>query len=234
MTPAVPFLVAAVLGVVPGQEPAPPKPSAETARAAAELLKAHAERCRGTAVLVADYVQRRTTQLAKEPLVSSGRFVFVREPGCVVFRATEPRESVTRLRADTYEVHRPQKKQLERFVLDGPELAASLFAALGGDVDTLQRDFEVRAAGPDPDRKELVAVVLEPRRPEVRARLTELRLTFAAKDRALAAVAYRDAAGDLVEIELRNPVVNPAPPPSIEFELAPDTAVIEHGPEKRR
>ena len=62
---------------------------------AEELLRAHAERSRPVAVLLADYVQRRTTPLAKEPLVSSGEFQFVREPACVLFRATKPdRKSV--------------------------------------------------------------------------------------------------------------------------------------------
>ena len=50
----------------------------------------------------------------------------------VVFFASEPRPSVVRLAETVYEVHRPQRKQLERFHLDGPELARGLFAAVGG------------------------------------------------------------------------------------------------------
>ena len=63
------------------------------------LLRAHGKNSAKVAVLVADYVQRRTTALSKKPLVSSGAFLFVREPGCVLFRASKPRPSVVRLTA---------------------------------------------------------------------------------------------------------------------------------------
>src|SRR5204862_7212732 len=99
--------------------PAPAQPQLDRAR---ELLDKHAARSRDVKVLVADYVQRRTTALTKEPLQSKGRFLFVRDPAAVLFFATEPRVSTIRLTAAMYEVHRPAKKQLERFHLDRPEL----------------------------------------------------------------------------------------------------------------
>jgi len=239
------LLGAAMPGQDPAPRPAPPAPApgkqppaaeapaADVVRQAEERLRALAATSRDTAVLVADYVQRRTTKLAKEPLESRGQFVFVKQPGCVVFRATAPRESVTRLRGDTYEVYRPQKKQLERFVLEGPELANGLFAALGGDVDALLRDFAIRSTGADAGRPGHVLVVLAPRTPAIAARIGELSLRLVTASNALAAVAYRDAAGDLVEIELVDPKPNPASPPSVEFDLAAGTAVIEHRATKR-
>jgi hypothetical protein len=198
------------------------------ARVRAEnLLRAHGERSRKVAVLVADYVQRRTTELVKEPLVSTGEFLFVRDPACVLFRATTPRLSVVRLTTTTYEVHRPQKKQLERFQLDGPDLAQGLFAAVGGDVERLFGAFAVAGCSDDAVT-ERVTIRLVPKNAAVAERLRELSITLVAKDATLAAVAYRDPSGDLVEIELANLRPDPKQPPSAQLDLAKDTVVVEH------
>lgn len=250
-----PWLVVAALAA---QEPVPtdraPAPADPAVVAAGEaLLRAHGERCRDLAVLVADYEQTRTTPLAKEPLRSRGRFVFVREPACVLFRAAVPRTSIVRLRGSVYEVLRPDRRRLERFHLDGPELAEGLFAVLGGDTGRLLREFAVVACGEEPApeaRGEESAgaapttdaaprraeprqrVVLVPRRDEVRERVRELRVVLG-RDGALAAVAYRDAAGDLVEIALHDLERNPEPSPSVELDVPPDTKVVEHRPPPR-
>lgn len=194
------------------------------------LLTAHAANSRGIAVLVADYVQRRTTALAKEPLESRGEFLFVRSPGVVVFRATLPRQSVTRLQAATYEVWRPQKKQLERFHLDGPELATGMFAALGGDVEALRAGFDVVACSDDAAVKERVRIRFVPKTAAVRARLQELEIVLQGKDAQLAAVAYRDAAGDRIEIELGAVRIDPKDPPKAELEVPADAVIVEHRP----
>lgn len=226
------LLAAAAL---PAQEPPPSPPPVDPAVVAAgeALLRAHGERSRGVAVLTADYRQTRTTRLAAAPLQSQGTFLFVREPACVLFRATAPRPSMVRVRRDLYEVYRPQQRRLERFRLDGPELAQGLFAALGGDADLLLREFSIVACGVDPADRERTRVVLAPRREAVRERLPELRLSLRTSSRALAAVAYRDHAGDLIEIELANVVGDPDPAPSCGFEVAEGTTVVEHAPPKR-
>ncbi|HEX5052001.1 MAG TPA: hypothetical protein VFZ65_09530 [Planctomycetota bacterium] len=214
----------------PTPRPAPVAPPIDPAQVerATRLLRDQAAKCRGVAVLVAQYVQRRTTKLAKEPLESRGEFLFVRAPACIVFRARTPRVSVVRLREATYEVYRPQQKQLERFHLDGPELAQGLFAAVGGDVDRLLRDFEVRACTDDPEHAALVRIGLVPKRAEVAERLRELVLTLRSADASLCAVAYRDHSGDLVEIELTAPKANPDAPPPADFELPEGTTIVEH------
>ena len=252
----------------PPSPPSPPPPTVDPAvvRAGEALLRAHGERCRDVAVLVAGYTQTRTTPLAKQPLRSRGRFVFVREPACVLFRAEEPRTSIVRLRGSVYEVFRPERRRLERFHLDGPELAEGLFAVLGGDTERLLRDFAVVQCRPEPgveaggsadaggearaegerdaDRTANGAgaphegaeprqrIVLAPRRAEVCERVRELGVVLRA-DGALAAVAYRDAAGDLVEIALHDLEPDPEPPPSVELDVPPDTKVVEHRPPPR-
>lgn len=206
-------------------EPAPPE---DLARADA-LLALHAARSRGARVLVADYVQRRTTELVKTPLESRGRFLFVRDPAIVVFFAASPRPSVVRLGERVYEVHRPQKKQLERHHLDGPELARGLFAAVGGDVAPLRRDFEVVKVVATAATPAAVQIQLVARDPAVRARIQGLDLTLRASDGLLVEVAYRDHAGDRVAIELQNLELDPAAPPAADLQLEPGTTVLEHG-----
>jgi hypothetical protein len=232
---------------VPAQEPPPsktrppapvPEPASQphaasqpddAVRAEADaLLRRHAERHRKGKVLVADYVQRRTTSLAKEPLVSSGRLLFVRDPACVLFRGEKPRPSVVRLTATTYEVHRPHRQQLERFHLEGPDLSTGLFAAIGGDANRLAGDYELLGCAPPVPESPLRRIRLRPRDESMRQRLSELAITVAAKDGALTAIAYRDAAGDLVEIELRAVEWDPEPAPSAELDVPRGTKVIEH------
>ncbi len=226
-------VVGAVLAAaVVAQEPKPqreaplPAPPAEVERAG-QLLRAHAARCKDVKVVLADFVQRRTTALVKEPLVSKGEFLFVREPAAVVFFAREPRLSTVRLTATTYEVYRPQKQQLERFFLDGPELATGLFAAVGGDAERLVRDFVVAACRDSADGA-TVAVRLVAKDEAVRARVAELIVTLHAKSGELASVAYRDGSGDLVEIELRALRIDPKSAPSAVLEVPAGTAIVEH------
>ncbi len=209
------------------QEPVP-APKEQVVRAEA-LLAAHGARAKKVKVLVADYVQRRTTKLRKEPLVSKGEFLFVREPAAVLFFAREPRVSVVRLTTTTYEVHRPQKKQLERFVLDGPELAAGLFAVVGGDVERLRADFVVVGCADVAAAPGQVQIRLQPKAAAARERLPEIAVTLHAESAELAAVGYRDPAGDLVAIELRALRPDPPAPPSAQLAIDPDTVVVEHG-----
>lgn len=219
-----------------GQQPPAKSPepqgklsAAQVARATA-LLRRHGERSKSLQVLVADYVQRRTTSISKRPLISKGGFLFVKKPACVVFRAAPPRASVVRLTPGRYEVFRPRRKRLERFLLGSPELARGLFAALGGDADKLLADFAVcslvEVAGE-------VRIGLKPSEKAVRERLRELSLRLRSKDAELRAVSYRDHAGDLIEIELANPQPNPKRAPSAELEVPKGTAIIEHKVERK-
>ncbi|MFK7742907.1 MAG: outer membrane lipoprotein carrier protein LolA [Planctomycetota bacterium] len=230
-----------------GQEPAAAaQPLSGMARARGlAVLRRHAERSRGVKVLAADYVQRRTTSLRKRPLVSSGAFLFASQPGCVVFRATKPRVSTVRLTATSYEVFRPSRKRLERFRLDAPELSEGLFAALRGDAQRLERDFELVGctsvelpAKPAQEAglagiKSGVRLVLVPKVAAVRERLRDLELTFVGDGEQLRSIAYCDRAGDRVEIELRKQRQNPADAPSAKLAVPEGTRVLEHGPRDR-
>ena len=200
---------------------------------AEKLLESHAEHSRKVQVLVSTYVQRRTTELSKEPLISRGEFLFVREPACVVFRAKTPRVSIVRLRATIYEVYRPQRRQLERFHLEGPELAEALFAAIGGDLEVLRRNFAVQDCVEDRVAGR-ASIRLAPRTALVQQRLRQLVITVRNTDGVLCAVGYRDGAGDLVEIELQEPRQNPPDAPSAELEVGKDTTIVEHAPPKKQ
>lgn len=236
-------LAADVVAQQPKGEPLPPqeKPAVtdqQQARAV-ELLRGHAKASKSVQVLVADYVQTRTTALSKRPLRSSGGFLFRRKPACVVFRAKKPRTSIVRLTEELYEVFRPSRKRLERFTLQGPDLSLGLFAAVGGDADRLLKEFDVTglSVGKQPavTGSETAVISLEPKGIEVRERLRELVVTFAViagakggPNVALRSVAYRDHSGDLVVIELRNVRSNPKDAPSVAFDVPEDTRIIEH------
>jgi len=226
--------IALAFGLV-ASSPAQTVPAVDAAviARADKLLESHAEQSKKVRVLVASYVQRRTTELSKDPLVSRGEFLFVREPACVVFRATTPRVSVVRLQGRTYEVYRPLRKQLERFHLEGPELAEALFAAIGGDLEVLRRNFAIQECVEDPGAGR-TSIRLAPRTALVQERLRQLIITVRSKDGILCAVAYRDGAGDLVEIELQEPRPNPPDPPSAAFEIPKDTTIVEHAPPPKK
>jgi hypothetical protein len=243
-------LAANAVAQKPKGEPLPPpaKPAitSEQRARAIELLRGHAKASKSVKVLVADYVQTRTTALSKKPLRSSGSFLFRRKPACVVFRAEKPRASIIRLTKELYEVFRPQRKRLERFTLQGPDLSLGLFAAVGGDADRLLADFgiagflvaEIAAEGreaPVATGAVTAAISLVPKDRETRERLRELVVTFAVVAKAegnpvvtLRSVAYRDHSLDLVAIELRNVRSNPKDAPSVAFDVPKDTRVIEH------
>lgn len=200
------------------------------------LLTRYAEQSQGVEMLVADYIQRRTTTLSKKPLLSSGDFLFVRNPACVVFRANKPRQSVVRLTSQIYEVFRPRRKRLERFSMGGLDLAQGLFAAVGGDAKQLLKDFDVlgfSSTQPGNDKLGSAAIRLVPKNKLMRERLRELliqlHVTAAKKSEVvLRSVSYRDQSGDLVEIELAKVRKNPKDPPSAEIDLPSDTRVMDH------
>jgi hypothetical protein len=240
----------------PKISPKATEPTAEQRERAILLLRCHAAQSREVAVLVADYVQRRDTALSKKPLVSSGALLFVRKPACVVFRAEKPRQSVVRLTPSTYEVYRPRRKRLERFQLPGPQLAESMFAVIGGDIDGLLADFTVSGiadAVADEQGKDKVGsdsgtvlsndtvlsnveIRLSPKSEETAKQLRELFVVLAVRTAkapakpsvVLHSIAYRDHSGDLVAIELSKLVANPKNAPSADFEVGEGTKVIEH------
>ena len=214
---------------------------------ATKLLARYAEQSQGVEVLVADYIQRRTTTLSKKPLLSSGGFVFVRDPACVVFRANMPRQSVVRLTSKIYEVFRPRRKRLERFSMGGLDLAQGLFAAVGGDAKQLLKDFNILAfsstdskTGPktEPEQAEsstpsIATIRLVPKNKLMRERLRELliqlHVTAASESEvALRSVSYRDQSGDLVEIELAKVRKNPKDPPPAKINVPSDTRILDH------
>jgi hypothetical protein len=99
-------------------------PTVDLPRARA-AMKALAERHKDLDTLRAQYRQERSSVLTKEPLVSTGTLLFRREPGCLVFRVQKPEPAVILLDERRYQVWRPEQKQLERFVLAGPNERAS-------------------------------------------------------------------------------------------------------------
>jgi outer membrane lipoprotein-sorting protein len=210
-------LAAATLavGTLAAQDAAGSRASADAVAEARSKLKEVMQAYAGAASLAADYVQERSTALVKRPLVSKGRMIFRRDPGCVVFFVDEPRRAVVRLDSRHYEVYRPEQKRLERFVLASDELPRMLFQALSPDpawlaaedaqqqAGTLDQAFEIagcEAVAGEPAR---TRITLVPRSDAARKGFaTRLELTVDSEQKRLVGFAFRDPQGDDVRVEL--------------------------------
>lgn len=209
----------------------PATPAVDEVAALADLT-ALGNRHRAVNVLTASYVQRRTSAILQEPLVTRGQLAFRRRPGCVVFRTEQPRPTVVRLDEQTYQVFRPERKRLERFLLESPELPRSLFLAFTADVEVLRRDYQVTGFERHGEGQVLHTITLEPKLAAIKQRLHQLRITLDGKTLRLHAVAYRDAAKDLVEIELDELTLDPKVAPAFDLVIPPDTEIMEHAAKK--
>jgi outer membrane lipoprotein-sorting protein len=202
-------VIATVIGLALLQNatPLPARQTAESiaAHARAVLVRA-AEAQRDVATLRASYVQVRTTELLPEPLESRGTLLFRRSPACIVFHAREPSDTRIRIDATAYQVYRPEQRRCERIELSVPDLPKALFGALTPEPSALERRF-VFAACLATDETD--TVVLEPRDEGTRQVLTRLEIVVRRQDAAVVGVAYRDASGDDVRIELREIAPNP-------------------------
>lgn len=201
--------------------------------------------------LAASYEQRRTTPLSKKPLVSSGRMLFRKEPGCLVFEARLPRPARILLDTGRYQVLRPESRQLERFLLEDSALARALFEALSGRLTALEKDFRIESCTRDREDNRIVEVGLEPRSEDVKRAVTRLWVCIRlpeprsgeppqkeGKDPGsddkprqgdLLWIAYRDAQGDRVEIRLTDLTLDPTlPKDAFEIDPPPGTKILEH------
>jgi hypothetical protein len=219
----------------PPREPAPVAPAAPAAPAAEDLAAARAAvralgaRHADLQQLECEYVQERSSALLREPLRSSGRLRWRREPPCLVFEVAGPRPARLRLDEHRYEVHRPDRRQLERFAFAGPELPRALLDAFAPDLDAIERRMKIvqveRGAGDAPQS----SIRFAPTDPALQAVLTSLSLTIEPKAAELRAIAYTDAQGDSVVLRLsdidRDPELADA---SFAIDAPPGTRVLDH------
>ncbi|MEM7167137.1 MAG: outer membrane lipoprotein carrier protein LolA [Planctomycetota bacterium] len=178
---------------------------AATAKRAQEVLDRLALKQQSLQTMTADFRQEVTTPLTLRPIVSKGKLSFRREPACACFTITEPRPSIVRFDADSYQVYRPREKRAERFLLEDGDLAAALVQVLAPRTTELQKSFRATATEVDGN----VVVELHPTAAEMQRYFTRLSLTVDDKKTELRAIGYRNKDGDTVEITLSDVQLDP-------------------------
>lgn len=158
-----------------------------------------ADRMRAAKTLTARFTQTRRSALLEQPITSSGRLAYRRDPEALAFILAEPARSEVRFERSQYTVWRPDDKQLERFEFEDDAVTRGLFAAFNPDVEKMGKFAKLRLAG----RKDgLATVVLEPVDEKAKRFFKSIALSVAESDGALRGIAYTDAEGDDVEFAL--------------------------------
>ncbi len=209
-----------------GQESALPPAELAQARAA---IRALGERHRELQTLACDYEQLRSSALLVEPLRSAGKLRWRREPACLMFEVKEP--SVARLRLDErrYEVLRPERKQLERFAFAGPELPRALLHAFAPDLTQIEQRMQIRGVARTGPEQSWLRIRFAPTDDALQDVLSSLSIEVDPRDATLRAIAYTDAQGDEVELQLREIVRDPElREDAFELRAEPGTRVLEH------
>lgn len=184
--------------------------SSSTDAAAQAALRKLADRLREAKTLSARVVQQRRTELLDQPIVSSGRMFYRREPARLVFDLTEPRKAEIHMDRGSYQVYRPDEQRLERTDFGGEDVAGKILMVFEPRAEDLGKAFTVRGGE---SRDGRIEVRLEPADEKVRKRLRRVTLTIGESDGALSRMSYVDGDGDEVTFELHDVVINPELPP---------------------
>src|SRR5688572_24262330 len=92
------------------QSPASSAGAQEDGADARAALRKLSERAATLRTLSAGFVQLRRTPLMREPIKSSGKLHYRRDPEKLVFLFADPRTSVIHLDRSLYQVYRPDEK----------------------------------------------------------------------------------------------------------------------------
>lgn len=194
------------------------------------LLERMAEKHRKLQVMAASFVQRVQTPLMRKPIVSRGRMLFRREPACAVFELAEPRRSICRFDATSYQVYRPGRREAERFLFTDGDLAGALVRVLAPKgADEIEKSFRIVRAATKGEKGQLREIALEPLRKSLADFMTELTLTVASGDLTISEIRYRNRDGDRVRIQITDYAMNPRiDPQRFEKDLPKGTKLRVH------
>src|SRR5262245_1259363 len=169
--------------------------------------------------LSASFVQSRRTALLAEPIKSSGKLSYRRDPAHLVFEVEKPHRASVHFDGKSYRVYRPDEKQLEHFEIEDSEMARWLFMAFNPKVEEIEKSFGIKAGSAKEDTLEVVLTPTEPKLLKAIARLTLLLVRGDAPgDPLLRRIGYVDPDQDEVSFEISDASLNPTFPPET-FEL---------------
>lgn len=189
-----------------------------------------AERCKGVRTISADFVQDRKSPLLDDPVRSSGKLSYRREKEKLALVIQKPRDSVVHLDRGSYQVYRPEDKQLEQYEFEDSERGHLLFMVFNPNMDELEKCFTVKAGASTEGQ---VEVVLEPTDRKYLKILNRITLILSdAGDAAkitLKSLAYVDPEGEEVRWDLAKLTVNPdLPSDAFELRVPEGTRVLKH------
>lgn len=165
-----------------------------------------AESLEEVTLLRADYVQRQSSLLLAEPVVSKGRMSLRTDPGCLVLELTEPKALLVRSDATSHQIYDPAANRAERYLFESNEVAKALLACFSGELSKLEEVFEFVSIEKG---EESTTLGLRPRTKRVRAMIESLRIELRAKDGAVVGIAYDNAEGEEVSMTLSKLELDP-------------------------
>lgn len=170
--------------------------SADDARKALETLSGRMGKAK---TLVASFTQERHSTLLDDPITSSGRLYYRRDPEALAFAIAEPRRSHVRFGTTWYRVYRPDEKQLERFEFEDDQMTRGLFFAFHPDPKRLAESADASVAGKSDGS---LRITIVPREERYRRFVSQLTLTLSEDATALKGFSYTDRDGDDIRFTL--------------------------------
>ena len=181
----------------------------------------------GVAFLRAKYTQTQHLATLLKPRVTKGRLFFRRDPACLLLHVAPEGELRIRMDETSHRVYRPKDKRAERYLFETNHLNRALMRCFTSEIRELEKTFEIRAFRALEDT---IEIDLAPRDEKARTFLRLLTLRIRATDAAIVSIAYVDAGGDEVRIDLSS--VEKAPKPEevralFDAELPDDVRLFE-------
>lgn len=189
-----------------------------------------AERCKGVRTISADFVQDRKSPLLDEPVRSSGRLSYRREKEKLALVIQKPRNSVVHLDRGSYQVYRPEDKQLEQYEVEEAGRGHLLFMVFNPNMEELEKCFTVKSGARTEGQVEVVLEPTDKKYLRILNRVT-LILTDAgdATKVSIKSLAYTDTEGEEVRWDLAQLAINPdVPADAFELKIPEGTRVLKH------
>ena len=203
------LLVGAGLAVAQGDNDEKPtsKPSskAKSTPSVQEVLESLSASYADVKTMRAGFVQEVRTILTFEPLVSKGTFNFRREPTCIVFAIEEPKRAIVRIGDKSYQVYRPDRKEAERYLLEGNDLSGAIGKVFSPKAGELEENFEVETK----IVKGEITLSLSPRKKSISRFITSLELRLDERTFDIRRISYKNSEDDEITISIESLERNP-------------------------
>ena len=156
----------------------------------------------------ATYKQTQNLATLLKPRITTGRLYFRREPACLVMHVDPEAALRIRMEETSHLVYRPANKRADRYLFEANHLARAIMRCFTSEIRAVEKTFEIGAFRSLEGTHEIDLV---PRDEKARSFLRLLSLRIRAEDATIVSIAYVDAGGDEVRIDLQ--AIERAPKP---------------------